>query len=410
VTVELQAEGEDMRIIPKCVTSHPCVVVLLVALFTLSAHVTATAPPPPADPQQLEAPFVGGSGGYPVYRIPSLVVTPRGTLLAFAEGRAARKDQSENDIVLRRSTDGGHTWGDLQVVAEDGHNSLNNPTAVVLPDGEGRVLLMYQRYPAASGEFQVGEGVAGDGTCLCFITSSDDDGRTWAKPVDVTAQVKRPTGATSIASGPGIGIQLRHGKHAGRVIIPFNQGPLRDCQVYAAFSDDAGRSWKYGAVAPTGADGRGNEVQMVELSDGRVMLNSRGSSGKLFRKVAVSGDGGETWSELRDDPALPESRCEASAIRYEEPAGGRKGILLFSNPAVTKGRTHGTVRLSEDDGATWAASRELVVGDFAYSCLAVLPDRSVVCLYETDGYRRIALVRFTINWVRGGSNSGPARP
>ena len=81
-------------------------------------------------------------------------------------------------------------------------------------------------------------------------------------------------------------------------------------------------------------------------------------------------------------------RSEPDPLR--EPAGGRKGILLFSNPAVTKGRTHGTVRLSEDDGATWAASRELVPGDFAYSSLAVLPDRSVLCLYEADGYHRIA--------------------
>jgi sialidase-1 len=255
--------------------------------------------------------------------------------------------------------------------------------------------------------------------------------------VDVTAQVKRPTGATSIASGPGIGIQLRRGPHAGRVIVPFNQGPLRDCQVYAAYSDDAGRSWKYGALAPTGADGHGNEVQMVELAGGRVMLNSRGSSGQRFRKISISEDGGETWSPLRDDPALPESQCQASLIRYDDdndlpakgegrggdgsrgaggkgsagkesdrakddPAAHGKAVLLFSNPAVTKGRTHGTVRLSTDDGATWPVSRELVPGDFAYSCLAVLPDRSVVCLYEADGYKRIALVRFTIDWLRAG--------
>ena len=382
-----------------------CVLVALALPASPSRATEARAPearaPGAGTPEQLAAPFVGGEGGYAVYRIPSLVVTRAGTLLAFAEGRVSIDDHARNKIVLRRSTDGGRTWGPLQVVAGDGRESLNNPTAVVL-HGSGRVVLMYQRYPESGGERHVKEGVAGDDTCLSFVTASDDDGRTWSEPADVTPQVKRPTGATSVASGPGVGTELRRGKHAGRIVFPFNQGPLGDCQVYAAYSDDGGKSWKYGAVAPAGADGRGNEVQMVELSDGRIMLNSRGSSGKHFRKVAVSADGGESWSPLRDDAALPESQCQASILRYDEPTGAGKGSILFVNPAVQKERTHGTVRLSEDDGATWPVSRELVPGDFAYSCLAVLPDRSVACLYETDNYRRIALVHFTTDWLRGG--------
>jgi sialidase-1 len=167
-------------------------------------------------------------------------------------------------------------------------------------------------------------------------------------------------------------------------------------------SDDGGTSWKYGDLAPAGADGRGNEVQMVELSDGRIMLNSRASSGPRFRKVAISTDGGATWSEMHNDTTLPDSECQGSIVRYDEPTPARKGIILFANPAVQKGRSHGTIRLSEDDGATWAFSRELVPGDFAYNCLAVLPDRSILCLYETDGYKKIALTQFTIDWLRDG--------
>jgi sialidase-1 len=350
--------------------------------------------------QPLEAPFVAGRDGYPIYRIPSLVITKTGTLLAFAEGRANLRDHAENNIVLRRSTDGGRNWLPLQVVADERPKCLNNPTALVLHEN-GRVLLMYQRYPKDKDEHTVTDGVTGTDTCLTFISTSDDDGKTWSKPSDITAQVKRPRGATSTATGPGIGIELRRGKHAGRILFPFNQGPLGNCRVYAAMSDNGGRSWKYGELAPTGADGRGNEVQMVELSDGHVMLNSRGSSGERFRKVAVSADGGETWSELHDDHPLPESRCEGCILRYDEPAGAGKGSILFVNPAVQKGRSHGTVRLSEDDGATWPVFRELVPGSFAYSCLAVLPDRTIVCLYETDNYGRIAMVRFTIDWLRG---------
>jgi sialidase-1 len=352
-------------------------------------------------PRTLATPFVGEEGGYSVYRIPSLLVGKNGTLLAFAEGRANLHDQAENNIVLRRSGDEGKTWEPLQVVAGDGHNALNNPTGVLLHES-GRILLMYQRYPQALPERKVKEGISGDETCLSFITSSDDEGKTWSKPLDITAQVKRPKGATSIASGPGVGIEVSHGKHAGRIIFPFNQGPLNNCQVYAVYSDDGGKSWRYGGVAPTSADGRGNEVQMVELSDGRVMLNSRGSSGEYLRKTAVSDDGGESWTQLQNAAALPESQCQASIIRYDEPRGVGKGPLLFVNPAVTRGRAHGTIRLSEDDGATWPISRELVAGDFAYSCLAVLPDKSILCLYETDKYRRIELIRFSIDWVRAG--------
>jgi sialidase-1 len=171
--------------------------------------------------------------------------------------------------------------------------------------------------------------------------------------------------------------------------------------VYAVYGDDGGKSWSYGAVAPAGDDGRGNEVQMVELSDGRVMLNSRGSSGEHFRKVAVSDTAGESWTQLRNDSALPESQCQASVIRYTPPEAGSKESLLFVNPAVSRGRTHGTVRLSDDDGATWPISRELVPGDFAYSCLAVTPDGSIFCLYEAEKYRKIELIRFSIDWLRG---------
>lgn len=375
----------------------------------LAAAMLHAAPAPAAADdglRELQAPFVGGRDGHAVYRIPSLVVSNRGTLLAFAEARRGIGDQSQNKLVLRRSSDGGRTWAPVQVVADDRRDSLNNPTAIVLSDG-GRVLLMYQRYPAGTNEGSVQEGVTGSRVCQTFLTASADDGHTWSRPRDVTAMVKRPTGATSTACGPGVAIQLRRGKHVGRILVPFNQGPPRNCQVYAAYSDDRGESWRYGAVAPAGGDGRGNEVQMVELSDGRVLLNSRGSSGKRFRKVATSNDGGESWSQLRDDPRLPEPQCQASLIGADglAPAGatGAKRVILFSNPGVTVGRTHGTVRLSEDDGATWLASRQIVPGDFAYSCLAVLPDQTIGCLYETDHYRRIAFVAFTLDWLRRGA-------
>lgn len=343
--------------------------------------------------------FVNGQEGYPAYRIPALISTPRGALLAFAEGRAHLGDHAENDIVLKRSLDGGKTWGPLQVVHEDGSNSLGNPTGVVVRD-TGRVLLMYQRYAAGFDEHQAEPGLDGPRICRTFTQHSDDDGIRWSTPVEVTAQVKRPVEVTSTATGPGIGIQLIRGRHAGRILMPFNQGPYGRWKVYAVISDDQGKSWGYGETAPEGAAGHANEVQFVELSDGSVMLNARNQGGgEKIRKVSVSRDGGESWSATRHDPTLIEPVCQASLLRHPGRGDPSTEVLLFSNPATQAGRTNGTVRLSRDEGKTWPMSRVLYPGGFAYSCLTTVPDGSVACLFERDGYQAISLARFTVDWI-----------
>lgn len=345
--------------------------------------------------------FVNGQEGYPAYRIPALITTPRGALLAFAEGRANLRDHAENDIVLKRSTDNGRTWSALHVVHEDGTHSLGNPTAVSVRE-TGRVLMMYQRYAKGFDEHKAEPGLDGPRVCRTLIQHSDDDGITWSKPAEITAQVKRPTEVTSTATGPGIGIQLARGKHAGRILMPFNQGPFGKWKVYSVLSDDGGKSWRYGETAAEGAAGHANEVQFVELADGSVLLNARNQGGGLKqRKTALSRDGGETWSTTQHDATLIEPTCQASILRH--PGGGdpAEDVLLFSNPGTQTGRTNGVVRLSRDDGKTWPASRVLFPGGFAYSCLASLPDGALGCLFERDGYQAIAFARFTVNWVEG---------
>ena len=341
--------------------------------------------------------FVGGQDGYPAYRIPALVTTKRGTLLAFAEARATLRDHAENDIVLKRSTDHGRTWGPMQLIDEDGTNALNNPTAVVIRE-TGRVLLMYQHYAKGFDEHKAEPGYDGPRVCRTFLTHSDDDGAKWSEPREVTRQVKRPTVATSTATGPGIGIQLARGKHAGRILMPFNQGPYGAWRVYAAFSDDGGETWRYGDSAPEGTKGFANEVQFVELSDS-VMLNARNQGGDKLRKIAVSLDGGETWSATRNDPVLIEPVCQASLLRHPNNNDPSKDVFLFSNPGTQSARTNGTIRLSRDEGKTWPVSRVLYPGSFAYSCLTSLPDGSVGCLFERDSMKKISFARITLDWV-----------
>lgn len=353
-----------------------------------------------AGPLPLVDVFVGGQEGYPAYRIPALITTKRGTLLAFAEGRASRRDHAENDIVLKRSTDGGKTWGPLQLIDEDGTNALNNPTAVVVRE-TGRVILMYQRYAKGFDERKAEPGYDGPRICRTFVTHSDDDGVTWSEPVEVTSQVKRPTEVTSTATGPGIGIQVARGKHTGRILMPFNQGPHGAWKVYATFSDDQGKTWRYGETAPKGTKGYANEVQFVELSDGSVMLNARNQGGDKLRKIAISRDGGETWSETRNDAALIEPVCQGSLLRHPGTGDPAKDVFLFSNPATQTARTNGTIRLSRDEGKTWPVARVLYPDSFAYSCLASLPDGTVACLFEREGMKKISFARFSLEWVEG---------
>ncbi len=345
--------------------------------------------------------FVSGEEGYQTYRIPSVLTTKTGIILAFAEGRASLSDHAENDIVTKRSLNGGFTWSTLKTIAEEGEHSLNNPTVVQIQE-TGRILLMYQRYFKGFDEHKAEPGYDGEKVCRTFIIYSDDDGVTWSEPEEVTRGVKRETVVTSTATGPGIGIELTRGEYAGRIIMPFNQGPYGNWKVYAAYSDDQSETWKYGEVAPEHSAGMGNEVQMVEMPDGTVQLNSRSASGNKLRKVAFSQDGGESWSGLADHPELPEPECMGSIIRFSFTWRNDRSRILFSNPASQEEREMGTIRISYDEGKTWPVSKVVHSGSFAYSCLTKIDQETVGILYENDNYGKITFAIINLEWLENG--------
>lgn len=366
-----------------------------------------------ADEPQFSDVFIAGKDYFKSIRIPSVVVTKKGTVLAIAEGRSQHADQANNKLILKRSTDGGKTWGVQQVIADDGENCLNNPCTVV-DQKSGRVIMMYQSYPANISERdgKIKPGLDGPAIVRNYVVTSDDDGITWSKPEDVTRTTKTPERVTIVASGPGIGIQLRNGPHKGRIVMPFNEGPFDHWNVLAVYSDDRGKSWKLGQPAPgcrvpTAKGGEislVNEVQMVELADGSVMLNSRKWGGKALRKIATSQDGGVTWSKIEEEPALRDPGCMASIFRYTFPSKRDKSRLLYSGPDSTK-RENGTVYLSYDEGKTWPVKKVLFPGSFAYSVLTALPDGTLGCLLETDDANRIVFAHFTLDWLTDGKDS-----
>ncbi len=384
--------------------------VVKLALYFLSLTLLIASA---AEPEFADVFTSNNQEGYASIRIPAVIVTKQGTVLAFAEGRVRPADQAENDIVGKRSVDGGRTWSALRVIHEDGAHSLNNPT-LVQERGSGRIFLMFQRIPAHLKEHSAGTAAGLEGADIYrnLLMWSDDDGVTWSAPLDATATTKRPERATTIASGPGIGIQLSRGARKGRLIFPFNEGPYGRWQNFAVFSDDVGKSWRFGADVPGALvpDGKGgersqiNEVQMVEMNDGAVRLSSRQFAGAKVRRTAVSRDGGETWSPVAELPELSDPSCMAGMARVSFDDGTGLGKLIHTGPDSMR-RDHGTVYLSLDDGATWPVKRELWPGGFAYSVPTHLADGTVGVLFEADNYQRIVFARFPLEWLEAGGAS-----
>jgi sialidase-1 len=354
-----------------------------------------------AEPPRIDV-FVGGRDGYACYRIPSLIATPKGTLLAFCEGRKFNgMDESPTDMVLRRSLDGGKTWLPMQIIVKAVPEAAMDPCPVV-DRSTGSVMLVYDLWPEYvkdtwPKDYRRKPGLGRD-SVTAWVTTSRDEGATWSAPVDITAMAKRPSWSNFI-HGPGVGIQTR----SGRIVIPccYQMGAWRNFVIY---SDDHGKTWQLSdnEVGP-GVD----ESQVVELNDGTLLLNMRSSRGKGCRAVSTSKDGGKTWSALADCPALPEPVCQGSILRYTWADLHGKSRLLFSNPGNTKDRDNGTIRLSYDEGATWPVAKTVQSSHFGYSCLAVLPDWTICCLFENDGCNKATFLRVSLDWLTGGKDRMP---
>jgi sialidase-1 len=330
--------------------------------------------------------WISGTEGYNAYRIPALLVSAKGTLLAFAEGRLnGRGDSGAIHILLKRSWDQGATWSAASTVLSFGDDTAGNP-APVLDRRTGKIWLLATRNPGADTEAQILNHTS-KGTRTVWVTHSDDDGRTWSDAVEITYSVK-PAEWTWYATGPGAGIQLRSGRLM--VACDHNSGQPDGWFSHVIYSDDAGATWKLGGSAGP----QGNESTVVELADGRLILNMRSSAKLKNRLVAYSMDRGATWSEGVVDPVLIDPVCEGAILR----AG--KADIVFSNAASAK-REALTIRLSRDGGKTWMASHVIQAGPAAYSSLAQLPDRSIGVLYEAGEktpYETITFTRLPEKW------------
>ena len=340
--------------------------------------------------------YIAGQDGVHTYRIPSLIITKKGTVLAFCEARKESiADASPTDLVVKRSLDNGRTWQPMQIVlAGKGVDAIMNPTPVI-DRKDGTIFLLCNTFK-------------GEQLQQILILTSKDDGATWSGPTDIKSMIEQRY--YPFVPGPGVGIQLK----SGRLVIPGYTCTTdyyeRDCFSLALYSDDHGRTWRESARITEPTD----EAQVVELLDGTLMLNIRSNRRMSCRAISISKDGGETWSQPYDEKQLNEVPCQASFTRFPEKIGKGVHRLLFSNPDVhgkdyyAAERMKMTVRMSYDEGKTWPISKLLHDGPSSYSCLAITKNGMILCLYEGGlKHRRewLRLARFNLAWLTDGKDT-----
>jgi len=347
--------------------------------------------------------FTAGQDNVHTYRIPAMIVTNKGTVLAFCEARKqSEKDGSPTDVVLKRSFDNGRTWQPMQTLVEGRIHYYRRPLpdvkveAIMDPTplvdrSNGTIWLACTQYLNR----KMGKNL---------LLDSTNDGTTWSDPIDVGS-----TYGGGFAPGPGVGIQLKHSKeHKGRLVFS-GRGSYDEQTVgsFVIYSDNHGKDWHKGRCVPGGV---GGECQIIELEDGSLAINIR-SGRRKCRVVAISKDGGITWAEVYDEHQLPEYGCQASILRYTDRLQHDRNRILFSNPNTTKReRTRMTVRLSYDEGKTWPVAKEIHAGPSSYSCLTILPDGDVGLIYEGgEKHRRqwVRFARFSLEWLTDGKDRLP---
>ncbi|QEH41786.1 exo-alpha-sialidase [Chitinophaga sp. XS-30] len=320
-----------------------------------------------------------------------LTATDRGTILAFAEARIDNgADDGAHHIVLKRSTDKGISFSGSKIVVESTQGqSWANPT--VVQDRQTKEIFLFYALNHKNVSTQV------------YFKTSKDDGISWSDAVEITSLFTENVHEwTFHLPGPGHGIQLEDGRliiqvwHRKSISFATKE---RQYGVNCVYSDDHGKTWKVGGDTPVGEL---NESQIVEQENGDILLVGRtvtGSSNSHQAKV-WSSDKGLTWTQAMEyDTALGGKMCDIGMISYSL----KSGTLLVSQPTDPEKRMNLTIRLSTDEGKSWKVNKLLEGGGATYSDLAILPDKSIVCLYGNGGTKhmpqKVSLARFSLEWL-----------
>ncbi len=338
-----------------------------------------------ANPLPLQTLFDKQTSTAACYRIPSLITAPNGDLIAAIDERipscADLRDNPNINIVIRRSSDGGHTWTTVQTVVDYPIGQSASDPSMVVNNATNEVILFFNYMDVAHQK----------GIYRFKFISSNDNGKTWTAPHDITNQISKAEWKQDfqfITSGRGI--QTRSGMLL-HTLVHLQKG------VFLFGSTNHGKDWFLidKPIAPA------DESQVMETADGSWIVNSR-VNGAGMRYVHKSADMGKTWTSI-PDALLPDPGCNASIIRYSTgTTGEEKSRLVFANVNDAKERRNLTVRISYDEGNTWSAGKCLYAGSAAYASLTVLNNGDIGIVFEKDDYREIAFTSFSLEWLTDG--------
>ncbi|MCA9229975.1 MAG: exo-alpha-sialidase [Planctomycetales bacterium] len=350
--------------------------------------------------------FEAGNLGYTTFRVPTIILSPQGTLIVSAEGRKdGHGDWADINTVIRRSTDGAKTWEATQVLIDDGLNTVNNNTFIADHDTGNLHLMHAINYERV------------------YWRTSTDDGLRWSAPREITHvfdtyRSRDDYAWTVVAPGMSPGIVLRRGAKKGRFVVPVwlsLEHRHRPSIVTTVYSDDRGETWHAGEIVARDGEQIKNpsETVLIELNDGRVMAHLRNEQPLYRRAKSFSRDGATGWTTPEYDDQLFDPICQAGLERYSPTQ------LIFSNPDSSanqeqalkwkaRSRENLTIRLSNDDGQTWPVSRVLDPGLAGYSQLAIDDDGMIYCVYERSNLgdapgkfapKFVSVAKFNLAWL-----------